>query len=308
MNDAESKRRSDICRTCADRPVGCWKAVEFDCDIRRKNYETSFLHHSNCPIGHWDKPRVLIALFSAKKFQKRLDTCLATWLKDAQAVAQPYKIVQAVGGAGDEASLPQVDGHFLHLALPDNLISLPGHLKMFCHWALREAGWDYVFKCDDDTYISIPRFLSYHPTSDYEGGYCNYHGKQYAHGGGGYFISRKAVEYLACGLPSTGSEDLLVGDVLRANGITCKFSSLFEGWGTARKRPRSNNDTITTHTKKTALFYACYAETGLDPKSVSDIEPKSTTQSSQIERFFFGNVIASTMMSARQRRQALLKK
>ena len=85
-------------------------------------------------------------------------------------------------------------------------------------WAFQN-GYDYVFQCDVDTYVFIPRLLS----SGFEKydyiGYLVGHGT-YAGGGCGYWLSKKAIEYLVSDKPPFPNwSDLWVGNVLSKSNI-----------------------------------------------------------------------------------------
>ena len=103
---------------------------------------------------------------------------------------------------------------------PDDYPSLPQRTRWFCRWALAQNDWDYLFKCDDDTYVSITRLSLYDLAGrDYVGAEWK-PGVGYGSGGAGYFLSRKAATAVAERLEQPcGAEDALVGQVLRSAGL-----------------------------------------------------------------------------------------
>jgi SAM-dependent methyltransferase len=131
----------------------------------------------------------------------------------------------------------------------------------FCRYALTLKDWAYLFKCDDDTYINIPRFKAFEPHGDYLGGdRVERDGVVFAGGGAGYFLSRRAVQIIAELPPEETFEDEWVGRVLAAKGIACSFDHRFVH-GDRQPRPPiilPHNDTITYHTKDRGLFAACH--------------------------------------------------
>ena len=170
------------------------------------------------------------------------------------------------------AAVPEELGwHYLALPCPDDYASLPQRTLWFCRWALEEGGrgkgeggWDYLFKCDDDTYVSIPRLLSYDLRGrDYVGAEWR-PGVGYGSGGAGYFLSRRAAGLVAERLTqATGAEDLLVGQILRAAGIEFSIEPRLVPFGSIEHRPRRENDLITLHGVEADAFLAAHAETGL---------------------------------------------
>jgi len=87
-------------------------------------------------------------------------------------------------------------------------------------YAINWDDWQYLFKCDDDTYVAVARLLAYDIAGrDYIGGDWT-RGVGFASGGGGYFRSRRAAEVVAENLDEeTGPEDALMRDKLRSTGI-----------------------------------------------------------------------------------------
>jgi len=229
--------------------------------------------------------RILIGALSAWKYPERRRRCLATWMRDADVLG-----VQSVFLLGCPAAVvpEQIGPHALALPCPDDYASLPQRTLWFCRWALgawsteQGAGsnadtlcsvlpapcpppWDYLFKCDDDTYISMPRLLAFDPAGrDYIGAEWR-PGVGYASGGAGYFLSRKAAVIVAERLEPypTGAEDLLVGQVLRAAGIELSIDSRFVPFGSLERCPRADNDLITLHAAPEEVVLATHEETGL---------------------------------------------
>ena len=104
---------------------------------------------------------------------------------------------------------PELVGtHALVCPCPDDYPSLPQRTRWFCRWALAQNDWDYLFKCDDDTYVSITRLSLYDLAGrDYVGAEWK-PGVGYGSGGAGYFLSRKAATAVAERLEQPcGAED-----------------------------------------------------------------------------------------------------
>jgi hypothetical protein len=170
----------------------------------------------------------------------------------------------------------QIGPHALVLPCPDDYPGLPQRTMWFCRWATQysvlSTQWDYLFKCDDDTYISLPRLLAFDPAGrDYIGAEWRI-GVGYASGGAGYFLSRRAAAIVAERLAAypTGAEDLLVGRVLAAAGIELSIDPRFVPFGSAERRPRADNDLITLHAASVDVILAARAETGLNRCGLAD--------------------------------------
>jgi hypothetical protein len=104
------------------------------------------------------------------------------------------------------------------LGCPDDYEHLPRKTKAICK--LTE---DYLFLCDTDTYVHVPRLLA----SGYEAhNYIGYQltrnsGIPYASGGAGYWLSKAAMEVIAKSANPDlfENEDEMVGNVLFNAGI-----------------------------------------------------------------------------------------
>jgi hypothetical protein len=123
---------------------------------------------------------------------------------------------------GIKDGVPLVTGaDEVQLTCPDDYANLPQKTIDLCFWALCHD-YDYLLKCDDDTYVWVDRALSElssHPGMDY-GGYMGGTGKMYVSGGPGYWLSRRAMELVAAhATPTTWAEDVIVGETLRIHGI-----------------------------------------------------------------------------------------
>jgi hypothetical protein len=84
---------------------------------------------------------------------------------------------------------------------------------------MRILGYDFLFTCDVDTYVVIPRLLACgFEQHDYVGRRCD---EGHAGGGYGYWLSRRAVEILASDPPNgtAAYNDLGIGMKLRDHGV-----------------------------------------------------------------------------------------
>jgi len=187
--------------------------------------------------------RILIGALSGGAKTARRDACRATWLAGIDARDD----VQCVFLRGDpDLSKPELRGDELWLPCPDDYASLPQKTRWFCRWALANAQFEYLFKCDDDTYVRLDRLLQVPSGLDY----CGWKlGKRnYASGGAGYLLSRRAAEIVARDVvEKTGPEDRLVGQHLHRAGIALVHDPRFRPWRKLSHIPKPDNDLITGH-------------------------------------------------------------
>lgn len=216
--------------------------------------------------------RILIGALSGQNHQRRRDACRETWFADVRR----YDNLDAVFllGTGDSIKHPVRSDDLLLLPCPDHYDALPQRTRWFCQWALQQDGWDYLFKCDDDTFVAAERLANYEPPGEYVGAEWKA-GVRYGSGGAGYFLSRRAAEIVAehlhdvpgpeakSGEPpfpnALGSEDLIVGETLRHYGVKFVIDDRFGFDHKHVDPPLPQNDKITTHALSPDRFHELHA-------------------------------------------------
>lgn len=201
--------------------------------------------------------RILVGALSGWQHGDRRDRCVDTWIPDLRKLGHDAVFLLGV----PNLSRPERRGDVLVLPCPDDYPSLPQRTRWFCQWALGIEGWDYLFKCDDDTYVAAYRLATYDLAGrDYVGAEWT-PGVAYGSGGAGYFLSRRAAAVVAEKLtPATGAEDALVGQVLREAGIALSVEPRLIPFGSSERRPKPDNDIITLHGVDANVFYASHCE------------------------------------------------
>jgi len=195
--------------------------------------------------------KVLIAIASCNRDSKNgyNQTVRDTWLSGHNV---DYKFFLGAGSAepkSDEVILP----------CPDDYLSLPYKTLEILKWALSN-GYDYVYKCDTDTFVMLERLLSSgFEEYDYVGTFNEKLGKpnvvygtlfSWASGGSGYWLSKKAAEVIiangvnekaVCPRLRIPCEDLWVGQLL-GPGIQ---SAAIKAWDNPRYGKSFSADYIT---------------------------------------------------------------
>ena len=194
---------------------------------------------------------VLVVVYSCRPYlESRLPAMRAAWLDDLEAAGIPW--IVAVGG-GDGT----LDGHVLSLEAPDSYEALPQKSVALFEWLRANSGFAHVYKIDDDCFLDAERAiggLSYR-RYDYFGRRLTlrpgqmdrlwHQGRsaaptaareidkspepsEYADGGAGYVLNRRALEALHEVWQSPEGawlrlvsfmEDKLVGDSLARAGV-----------------------------------------------------------------------------------------
>lgn len=150
-----------------------------------------------------------------------------TWLRWLVGLAD-YKFFlgHPASTADDVVSLDMPDGPIWisHRNGPRTLV-LNRKSEALVKYAF-DNGYDYVFKCDDDTYVWPGRLLwSGFDQHDYVGSIDRHYARDigfyhWAQGGSGYWLSRKAMAIIVeHGLHLVAAEDFAVGQILARHGI-----------------------------------------------------------------------------------------
>lgn len=194
----------------------------------------------------------LVTVFSCLPYlETRIPPMRAGWLADLEALGIPYVIVV---GDGDG----RIEGDIVHLDAPDDYEGLPQKTLKAVEWVFGNTDFSYMLKIDDDCFLNVEEYFfsqSYRKFHYYGRGITRdpgsmnrawHHEKSrsergrleldkspepsfYADGGGGYMLSRRAMQALLLAarspegqrlIHSSFMEDKMAGDLLNMRGIT----------------------------------------------------------------------------------------
>lgn len=190
--------------------------------------------------------RYIIAILTCEKNKDRLEAVRETWVKDFTDNSKVFYVFARPGGN------TELTGNILYLDCPESYEEGPRKVVALYNFLIKNFDFDYIYKCDDDTYVDVQAMLrldlegkdyignfvtdkrtAIDPTAHY--GKCSnkllevpYQGKflvPWARGGRGYLLSKRAAENL-CKLVTEQNfaeifEDKMVGEILsRAKDIT----------------------------------------------------------------------------------------
>lgn len=191
--------------------------------------------------------KLLVAIESCFQDRVKHQAQRDTWMKDLYGVEKKFFIGDVVDKLEKDEEFLGVDDYYQALSLKTQAI---------CRWAA-ERDIDYMFKADTDTLINPREFLfSNFQKYDYSGGFnedtmpTKLQGRfgggtvQFASGGAGYWLSKKALTIIANSDKVVScAEDVFVAAVLREHGI-------YPSWNTGyRWKPgeKVDKDMITLH-------------------------------------------------------------
>jgi len=170
---------------------------------------------------------VVVFCVSCKAYKDRVSACRDTWGKE---LTDKGVTVYYVVGDPEQKEKFNVQDDILYVKCPDSYGDLPEKTKLLAeYFTTNYFHMDYMFKCDDDTYINVDNFLQYDKQeNDYIG--CPV-AENSASGGAGYFLNKKCASIVACSNLTTGAEDVLVGETLHAHNIKLTDDhEKFNGW------------------------------------------------------------------------------
>lgn len=175
--------------------------------------------------------KILTTILTCSASQLRADACLDTWIQD---IKPPHDYVFY----GDKAQSQSMDKTWN--CTPDageSRVRLPEKTYKMLIESLNHE-WDFLFKCDDDTYVNFPNLVEF--LKDYNASDDLYIGSQlinplpYAQGGAGYILTRTAVGKCILSLKdicrdkskNKNAEDYSVGLALREEKINLTNTNL----------------------------------------------------------------------------------
>ena len=144
---------------------------------------------------------------------------------------------------------------------PDDYNSLSLKTRWLCLWAITNFMFDFLFKCDDDTYVHVDRLLKCDTHGDYVG--CDIPGHDYPHasGGAGYRLSRNAAIHVATFLNGSASyEDWMVWKLLTNAGMPLRSIHVTVTIPNTRRRNTTTKSRVTG-----AANSECAVHEGLHP-------------------------------------------
>jgi hypothetical protein len=169
--------------------------------------------------------RIVVGVLTCDGYADRRRACEETWVAD---LAADDVLVAFLRGDETLDTPYRWDGSTLWCRCPDDYLSVIHKTRAFVRWATENIEFEYLFKCDDDTYVYRDRFVTYDQGgADYIGTPVR---REFASGGAGYFLSARAAEMVAEGDFGPKAEDRLVGELLFDHGIELTVDNRFRGW------------------------------------------------------------------------------
>jgi hypothetical protein len=202
--------------------------------------------------------RVLVGICTAQAYVSRRQAVRETWL------ARDVEGVHAVFFHGKTPDPTENPADTIELNVADEYNFLPAKVLAFFRHALEHYDFEWIFKCDDDTYLAMDRLLSMLDENYGLVGDAMLGGRGAPSGGAGYLLSRKTVEQLVAldDVAETGPEDLIIGR-LAVNRLGIPFLVSKRLCSDYSRIPRKDNDFVSAHwcsPQKMRIVHALYTE------------------------------------------------
>lgn len=185
----------------------------------------------------------IVRVANAERCRTKRQACRETWLANRPAGVQ-YAFFVGGSGIPDEPDVWTLDA-------PDTYHGLPEKVKAAFTRAMKDERWNWLFKCDDDTYVHLPRLIAMVDTLQPTPCVISWPGnsKDTAHGGAGYLLPRAMVQaivddplYNADGVDHEDKQ--VTYSVRRAGGARIGDSRFHASMDQV---PTPQNDQITCH-------------------------------------------------------------
>ena len=188
--------------------------------------------------GNKKKVSILVGICTCANAEKKRETIRKTWM--AQSVAG----IECRFFLGRREALEREEDA-IPLWVNDDDDHLPEKVLAFFRYALEYYDFDWLFKCDDNTYVALDRLAELADDQYDLIGDSSLKAKGAPSGRAGYFLSRSMVENIVAysDIPSTGAENLIFGELVQRLGARTLASDRLNMNTTPY--PMKDNDVVT---------------------------------------------------------------
>ena len=185
-------------------------------------------------------PKILVGICSCEKYPHKRQAVRETWM------SRPVSGIDCqffIGGTSKSSEEPDT----LVLPVDDSYIMLPAKVIAFFAHALETSNFDWLFKCDDDTYLALNRLHELVPTMGEIVGNQSLADRGSPSGGAGYLLSRRVVTAIVADrtLQMEGDEDIIIGEAAVKHGAVPVVNNNLR-WN-ATPYPHPDNRLVTAH-------------------------------------------------------------
>ncbi len=206
---------------------------------------------------------ILVGICSCAGARARREAVRRTWLsRESPGIVCRFFL------GGPDPLPPGESEHAVLLDAPDGYNELPAKVFAFFRYALEHFDFEWLFKCDDDTYLDLDRLPELATPGCELIGDTMVEARSAPSGGAGYFLSRSMVEKIAAlpALPISGAEDLIVGRLVSQLGGSMKATGRLSM--DHASFPDAVNDMVSAHWCSPAVMEAIHTLRARKPDEV----------------------------------------
>lgn len=195
------------------------------------------------------KVKILTGICTAQGYRPRRDAVRDTWLRHSQ---EGVECLFFLGGELPEGE----EGDTVALDVPDAYDGLPSKVLAFFRYALKYYDFEWLYKCDDDTYVDLSRLPELADAHYGIIGDVSLSQRDAPSGGAGYMLSHEIVQKISSrsDVPLTGAEDLVFGKLaLEEGAVPLSTPRLFMA---NVRYPAPDNDMVSAHWCSPDTLYA----------------------------------------------------
>ena len=214
------------------------------------------------------KVSILVGICSCLSARERRDTLRETWLR------HPQPGIECLFFLGSDQPLPGEENDTVSLPARDDYDHLPEKVMAFFQYALEHYDFEWLFKCDDDTYLMLERLMSpLEPGLELIGDESLAR-RGAPSGGAGYYLSRSLVEKIVQipDVPATGAEDLIYGEIAQTLKAKSKSTPLLQM--ASAPCPLPDNEIVSAHWCPPAIIRAIESLRTAEPIASYDVTHK----------------------------------
>lgn len=188
----------------------------------------------------FEKPVILVGICSCRAYSEKRSAVRETWL------TRPVSAIECRFFVGRGEPL-DAEPDTISVDADDSYDFLPQKVIAFFRHALENFEFDWLFKCDDDTYVALDRLHALTTMGGDLVGNETLANRGSPSGGAGYLLSRQIVNRIVedHALSLFGAEDIIVGEAAVGHGAKPVSTERLR-WN-ANPCPTADNNLITAH-------------------------------------------------------------
>lgn len=194
------------------------------------------------------KVHILVGVCTCHSAKERREACRETWLSSIpEGIAYKFFLGNKAEQVGEETTVEDLSD-VVALDVNDSYAFLPAKGLAFYQYALEHYDFDWLFKCDDDTYVDLERLSSICREDCDMIGDISVAKRGAPSGGAGYLMNKRLVEQFVAhesSISTTGAEDVIFGCLARELGASMRADERLNLGN--HPSPKQDNEIVSCH-------------------------------------------------------------